>query len=93
MALARALANEPSVLLADEPTGNLDSSNTRDVLRLLGRVNERGQTVVLVTHDGRVGSAADRVITLFDGMIADDAAMPAVPPEPAALNAVLELNG
>jgi putative ABC transport system ATP-binding protein len=93
VALARALANEPSVLLADEPTGNLDSSNTRDVLRLLGRVNERGQTVVLVTHDGRVGSAADRVITLFDGMIADDAAMPAVPPEPAALNAVLELNG
>jgi len=93
VALARALANQPSVLLADEPTGNLDSSNTRDVLRLLGRVHERGQTIILVTHDARVGSAADRVVTLFDGMIADDAAMPDQPCEPAALNGVLELNG
>jgi putative ABC transport system ATP-binding protein len=93
VALARALANQPSVLLADEPTGNLDSSNARDVLRLLARVHERGQTIILVTHDARVGSAADRVVTLFDGMIADDAAMPDQPCEPAALNGVLELNG
>ena len=93
VALARALANQPSVLLADEPTGSLDSSNTRDVLRLLSRVHERGQTIMLVTHDARVGSTADRVITLFDGMIADDAAMSAQPCEPAALNGVLELNG
>jgi putative ABC transport system ATP-binding protein len=93
VALARALANQPSVLLADEPTGNLDSSNTRDVLRLLCRVHESGQTIVLVTHDARVGSAADRVVTLFDGMIADDAAISAQPPAPATLNGVLELNG
>jgi putative ABC transport system ATP-binding protein len=93
VALARALANQPSVLLADEPTGNLDSSNTRDVLRLLGRVHERGQTIVLVTHDARVGSTADRVVTLFDGMIADDAAIQARAAEPATLGGVLELNG
>jgi putative ABC transport system ATP-binding protein len=93
VALARALANQPSVLLADEPTGNLDSSNTRDVLRLLSRVHERGQTIVLVTHDARVGCAADRVVTLFDGMIADDVDMPDQPCAPVALNGVLELNG
>jgi putative ABC transport system ATP-binding protein len=93
VALARALANQPSVLLADEPTGNLDSSNTRDVLRLLRRVHERGQTIILVTHDARVGSAADRVVTLFDGMIADDTEMPDQPCAPAALGGVLELNG
>jgi putative ABC transport system ATP-binding protein len=73
VALARALANEPSLLLADEPTGNLDSTNTRDVLRMLESVHDQGQTILLVTHDARVASAADRVISLFDGMIVDDA--------------------
>ena len=73
VALARALANEPTLLLADEPTGNLDSTNTRDVVRLLEQVHDQGQTIVLVTHDARVASAADRVISLFDGMIVDDA--------------------
>jgi putative ABC transport system ATP-binding protein len=73
VALARALANEPSLLLADEPTGNLDSTNTRDVVRLLEQVHDQGQTILLVTHDARVASAADRVISLFDGMIVDDA--------------------
>ncbi|MDF2256784.1 ABC transporter ATP-binding protein [Streptantibioticus ferralitis] len=75
VALARALINEPSLLLADEPTGSLDSRNTRDVLRLLSRCHERGQTILLVTHDARVASTADRVISLFDGEIADDSAV------------------
>src|SRR5262249_18978412 len=75
VAMARALANEPSLLLADEPTGNLDSTNTRDVIRLLERVHNQGQTILLVTHDARVASAADRVVYLFDGMIVDDAAV------------------
>ncbi|MCQ4079508.1 ABC transporter ATP-binding protein [Streptomyces sp. RB6PN25] len=75
VALARALVNEPGLLLADEPTGSLDSRNTRDVLRLLSRFHERGQTIVLVTHDARVASTADRVISLFDGEIADDTAV------------------
>ena len=72
VALARALANEPSLLLADEPTGNLDSRNTRDVLRLLSEVHRDGQTIIMVTHDARVGSLADRVVSLLDGQIVDD---------------------
>jgi putative ABC transport system ATP-binding protein len=79
VALARALANEPALLLADEPTGNLDSTNTRDVIRLLERVHDQGQTILLVTHDARVASAADRVVSLFDGMIVDDAAITPAP--------------
>ncbi|MGP3953170.1 ABC transporter ATP-binding protein [Streptomyces sp. 7N604] len=73
VALARALVNQPGLLLADEPAGSLDSKGTREVLRLLSRYHERGQTIVLVTHDARMASAADRVISLFDGRIADDA--------------------
>jgi putative ABC transport system ATP-binding protein len=93
VALARALANEPSLLLADEPTGNLDSSNTRDVLRLLRRAHAGGQAILMVTHDARVASLADRVINLFDGMVADDVRMV---PSPRRLNGVgdvVELRG
>jgi putative ABC transport system ATP-binding protein len=75
VALARALANEPAIVLADEPTGNLDSAAARDVLRLLRRARDRGQTLLLVTHDASVASAADRVITLRDGLVADETAL------------------
>jgi len=69
VALARALINKPAVLLADEPTGNLDSAATADVLSLLRRMNAQGQTVLLVTHDPRVASVANRVISMRDGQI------------------------
>jgi putative ABC transport system ATP-binding protein len=72
VALARALANEPDVVLADEPTGNLDSATARDVLGLFRKARARGQTVLLVTHDASVASAADRVITLRDGLVANE---------------------
>ncbi|MAG35338.1 MAG: ABC transporter ATP-binding protein [Dehalococcoidia bacterium] len=72
VAIARALINRPAVLLADEPTGNLDTGSTREVLDLLGRYNSEGQTVVLITHDPRIASAAGRVIRLRDGRIADE---------------------
>jgi len=72
VALARALVNRPTLLLADEPTGNLDSESARDVLALLQRLHEGGQTILLVTHDARVASNADRVITMRDGLIIDD---------------------
>jgi putative ABC transport system ATP-binding protein len=72
VALARALVNEPDVLLADEPTGSLDSAATRDVLALLGSLHAEGSTIVLVTHDARVAGNADRVATVFDGRITDD---------------------
>jgi putative ABC transport system ATP-binding protein len=67
VALARALINRPVVLLADEPTGNLDSESTREVLSLLRQHRGEGQTILLVTHDARVASAADRIIRMRDG--------------------------
>jgi putative ABC transport system ATP-binding protein len=72
VAIARALVNEPLVVLADEPTGNLDSAATHDVLRLFGELRAAGQTLVLVTHDERVAATADRVLALRDGAPADD---------------------
>jgi putative ABC transport system ATP-binding protein len=72
VALARALANRPDVVLADEPTGNLDSAAAREVLGLFRDARDRGQTLLLVTHDPSVASAADRVITLRDGLVADE---------------------
>ncbi|MFD9245287.1 ABC transporter ATP-binding protein [Streptomyces sp. NPDC059556] len=75
VALARALVNNPALLLADEPAGSLDSKGTRDVTRLLSRFHRRGQSILMVTHDARMASAADRVISFFDGRTADDAAL------------------
>jgi putative ABC transport system ATP-binding protein len=72
VALARALANEPAVLLADEPTGNLDSQATSEVMDILGESHQAGQTIVLVTHDPRVGSAADRLVHMRDGCIVEE---------------------
>jgi putative ABC transport system ATP-binding protein len=71
VALARALANEPAIVFADEPTGNLDSSNARDVLALLRNARDRGQTLLVATHDPRVAATADRVISLRDGIVVD----------------------
>jgi len=93
VAVARALASRPRLLLADEPTGNLDSSNSADVLRLLGRFHHRGQAILLVTHDARAASMADRVISLFDGMVADDAKVRTPLGLPPAAAGVLRLSG
>ncbi|MFI1994932.1 ABC transporter ATP-binding protein [Actinoplanes sp. NPDC020271] len=71
VAIARALSNQPLVVLADEPTGNLDSAATADVLRLFGALHQAGQTLVVVTHDARVAASADRVLTMRDGALVD----------------------
>ena len=72
VALARALATTPDIVLGDEPTGNLDSAAAREVIGLLREARDRGQTLLLVTHDASVAAAADRVITLRDGLVVDE---------------------
>jgi len=72
VAIARALSNEPLVVLADEPTGNLDSAATLDVLRLFESLHESGQTLVIVTHDARIAATADRMISMRDGAFVDE---------------------
>jgi lipoprotein-releasing system ATP-binding protein len=69
VAIGRALMNEPRVLLADEPTGNLDSATGNDILDVLEKLNQAGQTIVMVTHDERIAQRAQRIITLADGKI------------------------
>ncbi len=72
VAIARALSNEPRVVLADEPTGNLDSASTLEVLRLLEQLRAGGQTLVIVTHDERVAATADRLISMRDGAFVEE---------------------
>ncbi|SEF98531.1 putative ABC transport system ATP-binding protein [Nonomuraea solani] len=72
IAIARALANDPLVVLADEPTGNLDSAATLDVLRIFEELRSAGLTLVIVTHDERVAATADRLVSMRDGMFVDD---------------------
>jgi putative ABC transport system ATP-binding protein len=80
LAIARALANHPTLLLADEPTGALDSESAAEVLELFRRLHTGGQTILLVTHDAAVAAAAQRTVRMRDGQLEDDvAARPAAP--------------
>ena len=72
VAVARALVTGPAVLLADEPTGNLDSRTSADIFSLLKRLHDEGQTIVMVTHDPKAASYGTRIITLKDGCVAED---------------------
>ena len=74
VSIARALANDPAIILADEPTGALDSKTGKEVLTLLKSLNSNGKTVIVITHDHEVARFANRVITLKDGKVASDVA-------------------
>src|ERR1700691_418317 len=79
LAIARALANEPTLVLADEPTGALDSDGGQEVIELLSRLHGGGQTILLVTHDPAVGDAAGRIVRMLDGRILPEDSVPAGP--------------
>jgi len=74
VAIARALVNEPSILLADEPTGNLDSTTSTEIMGVFAELHRQGQTVVMVTHEQDIAANAERVLTLRDGLVATDQA-------------------
>jgi putative ABC transport system ATP-binding protein len=79
VAVARALAGDPAILLADEPTGNLDSANGEQVMELLHELHRNGATICMVTHDPRYAKQADRIVQLFDGRIVEESAAAAHP--------------
>jgi putative ABC transport system ATP-binding protein len=86
VAVARAIVTNPTMILADEPTGNLDSHSTEDVLRIFARLNEEGRTVVLITHEPDVAEQAKRVISLSDGEVVEDRRITGVHDAPPALH-------
>jgi putative ABC transport system ATP-binding protein len=86
VAVARAIVTNPALILADEPTGNLDSHSTEDVLRIFARLNEEGRTVVLITHEPDVAEQCKRVIRLSDGQIVEDGRTLGVHDAPPALH-------
>jgi putative ABC transport system ATP-binding protein len=72
VAVARALVNQPSIILADEPTGNLDSRTGEDIMALFGELHDEGQTIILVTHEPDIAEHASRHIHLRDGVVTED---------------------
>src|SRR5262249_6468282 len=88
VAIARALINDPSIGLADEPTGALDSKSSTEIMRLLGELNDAGTTIVVITHEEEIAQCAKRVVRLRDGLIGSDELVEereriVVAPEPA----------
>lgn len=76
VAIARALVNDPSLILADEPTGNLDSKTSKEIMEIFGKIHDSGNTVVLVTHEEDIADYAKRIVRLLDGLIESDKASP-----------------
>ena len=83
VAIARSLINDPQLILADEPTGNLDSASGASVMQLLSELHQSGRTVVVVTHDVRMTQVATRTVQLLDGQIVDEPSLSAIAPTPS----------
>jgi putative ABC transport system ATP-binding protein len=85
VAIARSLINDPYIILADEPTGNLDTATSKEIMEMLGRLNDAGKTIILVTHEDDIAAYAKRVIRMRDGVIIEDGpgggAVPKAPPQ------------
>jgi putative ABC transport system ATP-binding protein len=82
VAIARALVTRPSIILADEPTGNLDSVTSEEIMALFADLHAQGQTIIMVTHEPDIAAHAERVVTLKDGVIASDRRQTPVAAEP-----------
>jgi putative ABC transport system ATP-binding protein len=76
VAIARSLINDPYIILADEPTGNLDTATSHEIMRMLDKMNESGKTIIMVTHEDDIAANAKRVIKMRDGLIIDDSPSP-----------------
>ena len=74
MAIARALANRPSILIADEPTGNLDSERGQEIMELLAKLHAEGLTLIVITHDDSIAGVADRILHIKDGALTESTA-------------------
>ena len=72
MAVARSLVNQPSLLLADEPTGNLDTTTSDEIMRLFHQLHEKGNTIIVVTHEEAIAQHAKRIVRLIDGRVSSD---------------------
>jgi len=88
VAIARALVGHPAILLADEPTGNLDSKTSQEIMVLIDQLHEEGQTIIMVTHEADIAAHCDRVISLEDGRLESDSHHPNIQPRPTGAGAV-----
>jgi putative ABC transport system ATP-binding protein len=91
-AVARAIVTNPALILADEPTGNLDSASSDEVMAIFSRLNVEGRTVVLITHEEDVASYAKRVVRMRDGLILDDERTTALTANPPRIDASGQLH-
>ena len=85
VALARAIVTDPTIVLADEPTGNLDSHSTEEMMQIFGNLNATGRTIIMITHEHDIAGHAKRIMTMADGMIIDDRRFAAVDSPPPGL--------